>query len=129
MRKVKFKDEAIRDVRGRELVCFTTATGVRAIVAPWIPASALLGLIRKLERKIARREAALPGTRSALTERSLTVRKEPSLIELNSSRRSRRTSRTRVSTSYPCLQGENIAWDQARILHNAARPTDRPSAS
>lgn len=70
MRKVRFEGDVIRDARGREVVCFTTASGVRAIVATCIPASALLKLMRKLERKIARRQAAPPGTRSVPTKRA-----------------------------------------------------------
>ena len=52
-----FQGELIRDARGREVVRFTTESGVRAIVATCIPPAALLKMARKLERKIARREA------------------------------------------------------------------------
>lgn len=56
-----FQGEVIRDDRGREVVRFTTASGVRAIVATCIPPAALLKLARKLERKIARRQGRLEG--------------------------------------------------------------------
>ncbi len=55
----KFQGEVIRDARGREVVRFTTESGVRAIVATCIPPAALLKMVRKLERKIARRQARL----------------------------------------------------------------------
>ena len=50
-----FQGEVIRDARGREVVRFTTESGVRAIVAICIPQEALATMARKLERKIARR--------------------------------------------------------------------------
>ena len=51
----KFQGERIQDGQGREAVCFTTPSGVRAIVATEIPPAALAKLITKLERKIRRR--------------------------------------------------------------------------
>ncbi|MEN9543870.1 MAG: hypothetical protein RLZZ598_703 [Pseudomonadota bacterium] len=57
-----FQGEVIRDDRGREVVRFTTASGVQAIVATCIPPAALAKMARKLERKIARRQTRLsPG--------------------------------------------------------------------
>ena len=55
----RFQGEVIRDNRGREVVRFTTASGVQAIVATCIPETALAKMARKLERKIARRRARL----------------------------------------------------------------------
>ena len=52
-----FQGEVIRDHRGREVVRFTTVSGVRAIVATCIPKAALAKMARNLERKIARRRA------------------------------------------------------------------------
>jgi nitrate/TMAO reductase-like tetraheme cytochrome c subunit len=52
-----FQGEVIRDYRGREVVRFTTASGVQAIIATCIPETALAKMARKLERKIARRRA------------------------------------------------------------------------
>lgn len=57
--KVDFQGEVIRDARGREVVRFTTESGVRAVVATCIPMAALAKMARKLERKIARRKAHL----------------------------------------------------------------------
>lgn len=54
-----FQGEVIRDAHGREVVRFTTPSGVQAIVATCIPREALAQLARKLERKIARRKARL----------------------------------------------------------------------
>ncbi|HQC97673.1 MAG TPA: hypothetical protein PK306_18380 [Aquabacterium sp.] len=54
----KFEGEVISDARGREVVCFTTPSGVRAIVATDIPPAALDKLITSLKRKIARRRRA-----------------------------------------------------------------------
>ena len=54
-----FEGEVIRDARGREVVRFTTPSGVRAIVATCIPQEALAKMARKLERRIARRQASL----------------------------------------------------------------------
>ncbi len=54
-----FQGEVIRDDRGREVVRFTTASGVQAIVATCIPPAALAKMARKLERKIARRQTRL----------------------------------------------------------------------
>jgi hypothetical protein len=53
----KFQGELIRDDRGREVVCFTTPSGVRAVVDTSIPQEALARLAAKLMRKLARREA------------------------------------------------------------------------
>ena len=54
-----FQGEVIRDDWGREVVRFTTASGVRAIAATCIPPAALLKLVHKLERKIAKRQNRL----------------------------------------------------------------------
>lgn len=54
-----FEGEVISDARGREVVLFTTASGVRAAVATCIPPAALAKMARKLKRKIARRQARL----------------------------------------------------------------------
>ena len=59
VRSPKFEGEVIRDARGREVVCFTTPSGVRAIVATDIPDAVLDKLIAKLKRKIARRRQAV----------------------------------------------------------------------
>lgn len=69
MRKLKFEGELIRDARGREAVCFTTDSGVQAIVATSIPESALVSLIRKLERKIAVRKSRAVAARSTRASR------------------------------------------------------------
>lgn len=53
----KFQGEVIRDDRGREVVCFTTPSGVRAIVATSIPQEALAKFAAKLRRKLLRRDA------------------------------------------------------------------------
>lgn len=50
----KFEGEVIRDDRGREVVCFTTPSGVRAIVDTSIPDAALAKLIARLQRKLRR---------------------------------------------------------------------------
>lgn len=52
----KFQGELIRDDRGRQVVCFTTPSGVQAIVDTSIPQEALAKLAAKLTRKLARRE-------------------------------------------------------------------------
>jgi len=54
----RFQGEVIQDAHGRKVVCFTTASGVRAIVATCIPPAALDKLIAKLRRKIGRRRCA-----------------------------------------------------------------------
>ena len=54
-----FQGEVIRGYRGREVVRFTTASGVQAIVATCIPQATLAKMACKLERKIARRRARL----------------------------------------------------------------------
>ena len=54
----RYQGEVIRDDRGREVVCFTTPSGVRAIVATDSPDAVLDKLIAKLKRKIARRRQA-----------------------------------------------------------------------
>lgn len=51
---LKFQREVIRDAQGREAVCFTTTSGVRAVVATSISDAALAKLITKLQRKIIR---------------------------------------------------------------------------
>lgn len=56
-----FQGEVIRDASGREVVRFTTPSGVQAIVATCIPPAALAKMARKLERKIARRQSHLAG--------------------------------------------------------------------
>ena len=58
MQMPKYQGEVIRDDHGREVVCFTTPSGVRAIVATDIPDAVLDKLIAKLKRKIARRRQA-----------------------------------------------------------------------
>lgn len=55
-----FQGEVIWDASGREVVRFTTPSGVQAIVATCIPPAALAKMTRKLEQKIARRQAHLP---------------------------------------------------------------------
>lgn len=60
VRSPKFEGEVIRDARGREVVCFTTPSGVRAIVDTSIPDNALARLIAKLRRKIHRRQRSGP---------------------------------------------------------------------
>lgn len=59
MQMPRYQGEVIRDDRGREVVCFTTPSGVRAIVATDIPEAVLDKLIAKLKRKIARRRQAV----------------------------------------------------------------------
>lgn len=54
----RYQGEVIRDDRGREVVCFTTPSGVRAIVATDIPDAVLDKMIASLKRKIARRRRA-----------------------------------------------------------------------
>lgn len=60
VRSPKFEGEVIRDARGRKVVCFTTPSGVRAIVDTSIPDTALARLIAKLRRKIYRRQRSGP---------------------------------------------------------------------
>ena len=50
----EFQGEVICDVKGREVVRFTTASGVRAVVATCIPQEALDKMARGLRRKLAR---------------------------------------------------------------------------
>lgn len=67
-----FQGEVIRDAHGREVVRFTTPSGVRAIVATCIPAAALDKMARRIERKIAKRNASLAaatGTTPSTTQR------------------------------------------------------------
>lgn len=52
-----FHGELIRDARGREVVRFTTRSGVCAVVATCISAAALDKMARSLQRKIRRGEA------------------------------------------------------------------------
>jgi hypothetical protein len=52
------KIEILRDQAGREVVKFTTPSGVVGIVATCIPDSALRAFARALQRKIRRRERA-----------------------------------------------------------------------
>lgn len=49
-----FQGEGIRDASGREVVRFTTPSGVQTIVATCIPQEALVKMVRKLERQISR---------------------------------------------------------------------------
>lgn len=49
-----FQGEIVKDEKGREVVQFTTASGVRAIVCTSIPMAALEKMMRKLERKLKR---------------------------------------------------------------------------
>lgn len=51
--------EIVSDKSGREFVRFVTPSGVTGFVASCIPLAALDALVRKLERKIARRACAL----------------------------------------------------------------------
>jgi hypothetical protein len=50
----EFQGKVIRDAQGREVVRFTTASGVRAVVATCIPQEALDKMARSLRRKLAR---------------------------------------------------------------------------
>ena len=50
----EFSGEVIRDADGREVVRFTTLSGVRAIIDTSIPDAALARFARSLRRKIAR---------------------------------------------------------------------------
>lgn len=50
------KSQFLRDDAGREVVIFTTPSGVRAVVATCISDEALKKLARKLQRKIRARE-------------------------------------------------------------------------
>lgn len=68
-----FEGEVIRDARGREVVRFTTGSGLQAIVATCIPPAALAKLARKLERKIARRQARLAAASGNPSSSSLSV--------------------------------------------------------
>ena len=56
-----FQGEVVRDAKGREVVRFTTESGVRAVVATCIPPEALAKFVRSLKRKIARQEARFAG--------------------------------------------------------------------
>ncbi len=56
-----FQGEVIRDSRGREVVRFTTASGVRAVVATSIPQEALDKMARGLRRKLARSHTRMSG--------------------------------------------------------------------
>lgn len=60
----KFQGEVFRDAQGREAVCFTTPSGVRAIVATEIPRAALDKLIAKLQRKLDRRKRSGPSNKA-----------------------------------------------------------------
>ncbi len=55
--RAEFQGEVVRDQRGREVVRFTTASGVCAVFDTSISQAALLKLERSLKRKIARRRA------------------------------------------------------------------------
>ncbi|MDP1693434.1 MAG: hypothetical protein Q8L49_16040 [Burkholderiaceae bacterium] len=57
-----FRGEIIKDDRGREVVRFTTPSGVRAVVATSITMSALQKMVRNLERKL-KRAGHLPGAK------------------------------------------------------------------
>jgi predicted RNase H-like nuclease (RuvC/YqgF family) len=54
-----FDGEVIRDARGREVVRFTTSSGVRAVFATDISDEALKKFARSLRRKLARSQARL----------------------------------------------------------------------
>jgi hypothetical protein len=54
-----FQGEVIRDARGREVVRFTTPSGVRAAFATDISDEALKKFARSLRRKLARSQARL----------------------------------------------------------------------
>lgn len=49
-----FQGEIVCDPQGREVIRFTTASGVHAIVATCIPQEALDKMARSLRRKLAR---------------------------------------------------------------------------
>lgn len=49
--------KVVRDTLGREVLQFTTPSGVQGIVATCIPPEALVKLARKLEGKLATRQA------------------------------------------------------------------------
>jgi hypothetical protein len=55
-----FQGEIVKDSSGREVVRFTTPSGVRAVVDTSISMAALEKLTRNLERKL-RRAGHLPG--------------------------------------------------------------------
>jgi hypothetical protein len=54
-----FEGEVICDARGREVVRFTTPSGVRAAIATDISDEALAKFRRSLKRKLARSQARL----------------------------------------------------------------------
>jgi hypothetical protein len=62
-----FQGEIIKDSRGREVVQFTTPSGVRAIVDTSITVAALQKMARKLERKL-RRAGHLPSAKGKQKE-------------------------------------------------------------
>lgn len=49
-----FRGEVVRDPQGREVIRFTTASGVHAAIATCIPQEALDKMARGLRRKLAR---------------------------------------------------------------------------
>ena len=54
-----FQGEVIKGSKGREAVRFTTPSGVQGIVATSIPPTVIEQWIKKLRRKIARRQRRL----------------------------------------------------------------------
>ncbi len=64
-----FQGEVVRNSQGREVVRFTTASGVRAVVATCIPQEALDKMARSLKRKLASSQTSQVGaTRQVSTE-------------------------------------------------------------
>lgn len=52
----QFRGEVIRDSSGREMVCFTTPSGVRAMMATSVSPEALDKMARGLQQRIATSE-------------------------------------------------------------------------
>lgn len=71
---LKFQGELISDECGRECVCFTTPSGVKAIVDTSISMAALESFAKSLERKM-RRAGNWPDTLSQATKESLKARR------------------------------------------------------
>jgi nitrate/TMAO reductase-like tetraheme cytochrome c subunit len=64
-----FQGEVVRNSQGREVVRFTTASGVRAVVATCIPQEALDKVARSLKRKLTSSQTSQVGaTRQVPTE-------------------------------------------------------------
>lgn len=58
-----FQGEVVRNSQGREVVRFTTASGVRAVVATCIPQEALEKMARSLKRKLASSQTSQVGAK------------------------------------------------------------------